>query len=194
MTLFQTQHPDMANTEKEKARVALTRCCTRTCARVCAAGVMLLSAACSDEPASDAPIPAQPAAAAQFHAHALEWLKQTDPVTADVWLASREAGQDLDVDDPAVLRMHQLIDTATTRFRDQPRMVANRAVQLEAMLREKGIDESASSIIATLCEVPRDTRYIESFSALTQQYYNLRRKGLGRSQTIAALRHQNDPN
>lgn len=154
---------------------------------------MLLCAACSDETTSEAPAPLQPTSQAEFQVHALEWLKQTDPVDPDQWLASREAGRDLDADDPAVAEMRALLHVATTRFRDQARMVANRAVQLEAMLREKGIDESAPSIIKTLCDVPGDTRYIESFSSLTQQYYNLRLKGLDRPQTIAALKEQNDP-
>ena len=76
------------------------------------------------------------------------------------------------------------------RFRDHPRMIANRAVQLEGMLREKDIPERAPELIAVLSEVPGEARYVESFASLTQQYYNLRMEGLGRAQAVDVLRQQ----
>jgi len=69
-------------------------------------------------------------------------------------------------------------------------MIANRAVQLEEMLKEKDIDESAPAIIVTLSEVPGNKRYLESFASLTQQYYNLRMDGIDREQAIEALKKQ----
>lgn len=179
----------MSKSEKVKPLSAVPRCCTSTFA--VATAVLLLVAACSDESSNEAP----PAAATQspVKIHALEWLKRTDAVAPEQWLASREAGRDLDAYDPAVASMHTALEVAATRFRDYPRMIANRAVQLQTMLMKKGIDEHAPSIIATLSEVPGNARYMESFSSLTQQYYNLRLKGLDKAQAIAELKTQTDP-
>lgn len=168
-------------------------CCKRSLLLACLLGSGLIVTACSDEPATEASAPAQSASAPAPHLHALAWLKRTDPIDADVWLASREAGHDLEPLDPAVTEMHRRLEVAAQRFRDHPRMIANRAVQLETMLKEKGIDEPAPSLIETLCEVPGNRRYIESFSSLTQQYYNLRLEGLDKAKAVEALRKLEDP-
>jgi hypothetical protein len=153
------------------------------------AGVGL--AACSDEspsePQASAPAPTEE----ETPSFQLEWLRLTDGIAPEQWLASREAGRSLDVADPAVADMRRVLDVAAARFRDHPRMIANRAVQLETMLKEKRIDERAPRIIANLSQIPGQTRYVESFAALTQQYYNLRMEGFGRSEAIDRLRQQN---
>lgn len=146
--------------------------------------------ACSDESTSELPVPAPAPAAQEKSPHQLEWLRLTDGVAPEQWLASREAGRSLDVYDPAVADMRRVLDMAAVRFRDQPRMIANRAVQLETMLKEKSIEERAPRIIVSLSQVPGQSRYIESFGALTQQYYNLRMEGASRSQAIDRLRQQ----
>lgn len=185
--------PDMAHAEKVNHRHRMPSCCKRSLLFACLLGGSLTMSACSDEPSIEASAPAQPATAPAPHLHALPWLKRTDPTDADVWLASREAGRDLDPLDPAVSEMHRRLEVAGQRFRDHPRMIANRAVQLEAMLKEKGIDEHAPNIIDTLCGVPGDRRYVESFSSLTQQYYNLRLEGLDKAKAVEALRKLEDP-
>jgi hypothetical protein len=183
---------DLAMTEpqKEKARARMRLCCV--CSLLAALAVAV--SACGDEPTSDAPTATAPAVETQPSPTKLEWLKQTDPIAPEQWLASRQAGRDLDLYDRSVGAMRSTLEVAAARFRDHPRMIANRAVQLEEMLKEKNIDEPASEIIVTLCEVPGKTRYVESFSSLTQQYYNLRMDGLDKGQAIAALKRQNDAN
>jgi hypothetical protein len=158
----------------------------------CAASLILL-AACSDEPGSETPPPPAPSVEAKIAIHSIKWLRQTDHLAPEQWLASRQAGHDLDANDPAVDSMRHTLEVAATRFRDHPRMIANRAVQLHAMLTEKHIEEDVPSIIRTLCEVPGNTRNVESFASLTQQYYNLRINGVDKAQAILALRMQNDP-
>jgi hypothetical protein len=158
-----------------------------------AAAVSSLVCACGDE----APIDAAPqveAPAAKPELHKAAWLRLTDGIAPQQWLASREAGRDLDPYEPAVADMAKVLDVAAQRFRDQPRMIANRAVQLEGMLSEKRISERAPRLIVTLSQVPGTHRSVESFASLTQQYYNLRVEGLGQGQAIDALKHQNRPN
>ena len=97
-------------------------------------------------------------------------------------------------DQAAIAMFAFAVVRAAQRFRDQPRMIANRAVQLEGMLSEMRISERAPRLIVTLSQVPGAHRSVESFASLTQQYYNLRVEGLGQGQAIDALKHQNRPN
>jgi hypothetical protein len=156
--------------------------------------VLLLSSVialggCGDEPDPVATASPAPSAAPQSN-HKLEWLRQTDGIPPELWLASREAGQSLEFDDNRVGEMQQVLNSASLRFRDHTRMIANRAVQLEGMLREKRIEERAPRIIVTLSQVPGKQRYVESFGSLTQQYYNLRIGGMSRAEAVDALRLQ----
>ena len=152
----------------------------------------VLVSACGDETVSEAPHVAPPAAEKQAHLQ-LEWLRLTDGIAPEQWLASREAGRQLDLYDPAVIDMHHILERASARFRDMPRMIANRAVQLEAMLSEKRIAEKAPRLIVSLSQVPGERRYVESFGALTQQYYNLRMEGFSRAEALEALKRQGTP-
>jgi hypothetical protein len=158
---------------------------------IAALAACLAMSACSDEPTPGAATP-QPVEETKPAWHRLGWLRLTDGIAPEQWLASREADSDLALDDPAVADMRRVLDVASSRFRDLPRMIANRAVQLETMLKEKSIDERAPRIIVTLSDVPGRTRYVESFAGLTQQYYNLRVDGLTRAQAIDVLKQQFD--
>ncbi len=102
------------------------------------------------------------------------------------WLASRAAGRDLPEADPAVAGWHALLAEADARFDESGRMIANRAVQLEAMLREKGIAEGAQALVRDLAALaPKGSR--AGFGTLCQHYYNLRLQGLDHRQALAAL-------
>lgn len=157
--------------------------------RTIALALSVVVSACGDETVSEPPHAAPPVAEKQAQAQ-LDWLRMTDGIAPEQWLASREAGRELDLYDPAVLDMRHVLERATARFRDLPRMIANRAVQLEGMLGEKRIVERAPRIIVSLSQVPGETRYVESFGALTQQYYNLRMEGLSRGEALEALKRQ----
>jgi hypothetical protein len=157
-----------------------------------ALALSVLVSACGDETVSESPGVAPPAAEVQSPAQ-LKWLRLTDGIAPEQWLASREAGRQLDLYDPAVIDMHHVLERASARFRDLPRMIANRAVQLEAMLSEKRIAEKAPRLIVSLSQVPGERRYVESFGALTQQYYNLRLEGFSRAEALEALKRQGTP-
>lgn len=161
--------------------------------RFAGAVVALLAAAlaaCSDESTAEKQQSAPAAEQSLISARNVEWLKLTDDIAPEQWLASREAARDLDIYDPAVIDMRHVLEAATSRFRDQPRMIANRAVQLEAMLSERAIAERAPYLIVSLSQVPGGQRSVESFAALTQQYFNLRLEGLTRAAALDALRQR----
>jgi hypothetical protein len=175
----------------QPARGAPTNlCCARTLRFTLIAALTLTIAACGDEVGRETQSAPAPVAAQDESLNALAWLKQTHAIAPEHWLASREAGHDLDMYDASVGDMRRVLETAAMRFRDHPRMIANRAVQLEAMLKERGIEERAPRIITNLSQVPGQTRYVESFASLTQQYFNLRMEGRSRSQAIDMLKAQ----
>lgn len=114
------------------------------------------------------------------------WLQPTDSTDPDVWLASRDAGADVPANAPAAKEWHGVLDAADDRFGETSRMIANRAVQLETMLGEIGIRETAREIIADFSTLAgKGSR--AGFSDLCQHYYNLRTQGLDRTAALAAL-------
>lgn len=142
--------------------------------------------ACS-EPAQETAAPSPPPRP-QAAIYQTPHLTALDRVPPEVWLASRQAGRDLPAHDQSVAAMRRMLDTAGKRFRDFPRMVANRAVQLEDMLEEKHISEPAPQLIAQFSDVAGEARNVESFGAFCQQYFNLRMQGLDQQKALHVLR------
>jgi hypothetical protein len=155
----------------------------RLSAAVC---LVLLLAACSEE--ADDGATANSVLTPAHAVYQLARLEVTDRIPPQQWLASREAGRDLPEDDPTVVRIKHTLAVASKRFREYPRMIANRAVQLEAMLKRKDMGAPAAQLIESLSGVPGDTRHVESFGALCQQYYNLRMQGLDADEAVKVLR------
>ena len=119
-------------------------------------------------------------------------LEPTDALGPDVWLASREAGSDLASSSPAVAAWRGLLSDADSRFDETDRMIANRTVQLEGMLREIGIRESAQDILRAFIPLAaKGSR--RGFGDLCQHYYNLRAQGSAREAALAALRDARSP-
>ncbi|RUP11218.1 hypothetical protein [Hyphomicrobium sp.] len=115
-----------------------------------------------------------------------DWLSMQDETAPGDWLIAREmkSGAKLLPDDADKLR--QSLAEASARFKDSPRMIANRAVQLEQMLKDEGSDETASVLIGGLTKAVAPGR-IESFGAAGQQYYNMRKAGLSRERAFDEL-------
>lgn len=160
------------------------------------ASLSVLGVACEDTSDLQATAESQTAAASPSPStvtHALvrrEWIARQDKVGADQWLASRAAGVDVAPSDPSVSEMRSLLAAAHERFGDASRMIANRAVQLQGMLKEKGIDESAPEIIQSLLQAAgstENTSGFEGFGALCQKYFILREQGIARNQALAQL-------
>jgi len=125
--------------------------------------------------------------------HALvrrEWIERQDKIAPDLWLASRAAGFDVAPSDPSVSEMGTLLAAAHERFGDPSRMIANRAVQLEGMLKEKDIAEPAPELIQLLLHAAgpmENMRGFEGFGAMCQKYFILREQGLAREPALAQL-------
>ena len=115
------------------------------------------------------------------------WIEPLDTTPPERWLASREAGTDLAATAPAVAEWGAVLADADARFDETPRMIANRTVQLEAMLREIGIAMSVRELLRDFATLA-DTGARRGFSDLCQHYYNLRARGDDGSAALAALR------
>ena len=167
-----------ARPERRLARLGATLC------------LALMLAACGEEasePSAPAPVPAPKAV------YQLELLGVTDRIPPEQWLASRQAGRDLPEGDPSVAALRHTLEVAGRRFREFPRMIANRAVQLEEMLQQQKMPEPAPELIARLSDVAGEERHVESFGAICQHYYNLRMQGLGQQEALEVLRNVDNP-
>ncbi|MBS0235320.1 MAG: hypothetical protein JSR99_17770 [Proteobacteria bacterium] len=114
------------------------------------------------------------------------WLTLQDDVRPEVWLIEHEENGGVKSSNASESAVRRALAEASAKFRDSPRMIANRAVQLEGMLKEEGGDESAIVLISRLNGAIAPNR-IESFGAAGQQYYNMRKAGLSEQQAIDAL-------
>jgi hypothetical protein len=155
----------------------------------------LLSVACEDATEPQATTEQTPATSPSSNTvtHALvrkEWIARQDKIAPDQWLASRAAGVDVAPSDPSVSATRALLVAAHERFGDPSRMIANRAVQLEGMLKEKGIVELAPELIRLLLQAAGTTenmRSFEGFGAMCHKYFILREQGVARDQALAQL-------
>lgn len=126
--------------------------------------------------------PARPAAVIA----AKPWLDVRDRTPPEQWLASREAGVDVPPSTPQVAELRALIAQADRRYGETPRMIANRAVQLEAMLAERGIEETARRVIEGLIVVGREDEP-RNFGETGQHYFNIRTTGMSREDALLSL-------
>lgn len=152
-----------------------------------AAGLALLAAACSDdEPANPADKAAEKGAPSAAHREA--WLQHNSKITPAQWLASRHEAELRPVNDPAVVQIAQTLDRANRLYRESERMIANRSAQLEDMLRDLKITESAVTILNDLTAVAGEIGQTEGFGAVSQHYFNLRSGNQSRDAALATLR------
>ena len=143
-----------------------------------------------DDPA---PPPGREAAIAPksqaFSVATRNWIDVKDGVSPAVWLASREAGRDVAANDPAADSFRALLQEADVRFSEGPRMIANRAVQVQAMLAERGVTESPREVIEGLVSVGQIGER-SGFGETCQHYVNARAANGSRSAALDALRRQ----
>ncbi|MGA0561473.1 hypothetical protein ACO2RV_03405 [Ancylobacter sp. VNQ12] len=154
---------------------------------VAGAGLALVLAGC---PSEGPPEPRERVASpARNDLAGKSWLQPTDSDDPAVWLASRDAGRDVAPNEPAVAGWHAILADADERFGETDRMIANRAVQLEAMLREIKVKQSAREIVADFASLAtKGSR--SGFSDLCQHYYNLRVQGRTREAALTTLRRE----
>lgn len=117
------------------------------------------------------------------------WLSPTDRTEPAVWLARHAAGGQ-PVDPSALVALRASLAEARGRFVEDPRMVANRTMQLEAMLAEIRVAESPAALIADLAGVAAASGRRQLYGEMCQHYVTVRRDGLSREAALARLRER----
>ena len=116
------------------------------------------------------------------------WLAPTDGTDPARWLAGREAGHPLPADDPRATGMGAALAAAREGFIEDPRMIANRTVQLGQMLAEAGLGEEYRALLDGLGGIAAGRGRRKSlYGELCQHYYNARRQGADPATALARL-------
>jgi hypothetical protein len=119
------------------------------------------------------------------------WLGPRDDLAPERWLLDQPSASGV-TNPPSAVEIRNILVRVGQRFADSPRMVANRIVQLEAMLAQHGIKENALDLLQDLSlSAPRE-RHAEGFGARCQQYYLLRLRSQSKQQALSALNASND--
>jgi hypothetical protein len=158
-----------------------------------AAGLALIAcgpwlASCDDDAprAQDKPA-ATEKSAPQSAAHQEKWLQPSSKITPAQWMASRTLPEVKPLHDAEVKRIAANLDAANKVYRESERMIANRAVQVEAMLKDISVNEQAADILDGLTRVAGEIGQTEGFGAVSQHYFNLRANRIDRAEALATL-------
>jgi hypothetical protein len=151
-----------------------------------ACGHLLVS--CDDDAprAQDTPASTE-TGAPQTAAHQETWLQPSSKITPAQWMASRSLPEVKPLHDPEVKRIASNLDAAKKIYRESERMIANRAVQVEDMLKDIGVIERAADVLDDLTRVAGEIGQTEGFGAVSQHYFNLRASQIERAEALATL-------
>lgn len=145
--------------------------------------ISMVAAGCSDDTANRSqelrPLPRS--------ATTIRWLDRQAALTPEDWLASRKHPTARSAP-PTSMKIKRELDRAARYFGNSPRMIANRAVQLETMLAAKGINEDALDLIADLSTLALLEMKAEGFAARCQQYFTIRIQHKNKEEALAALK------
>ncbi|WP_026597096.1 hypothetical protein [Methylobacterium sp. 77] len=115
------------------------------------------------------------------------WLSHTDPMEPARWLASRETGTPAPEVGSQTEHLRHSLARAKESFIEDPRMIANRTVQLGEMLAEAGKPEPYADLLDGLEEVAAATHRKQLFGEMCQHYYNTRQQGADRTSALSRL-------
>ncbi|KKN39657.1 hypothetical protein LCGC14_0741330 [marine sediment metagenome] len=115
------------------------------------------------------------------------WLDGRVDMSPQQWLIKRSTETITDEKAQAE-QAEKLLIIASNKFDENPRMVANRVAQLEDMLLEHNINETAVHLLEWFTQLP-NTKTPHNFSALCQYYYNLRIQGKSKDEIIHSILH-----
>lgn len=146
--------------------------------------VVALAVGCSDNepPAESAYVSSPVAEPGQATG---DWLTVNDKTPPARWLMAHRLDGHHSNDNQETL-IGQLLTDASRRFQENPRMIANRALQLQSMLAGAGMTEDAVELIRRFLTLPERPE-LRGFSANCQHYFNLRQQGHDPDTALAAL-------
>lgn len=113
-----------------------------------------------------------------------DWLDLQNDTEPALWLLAREKANGSSTD---LRTMRQTLATASIRFGESSRMIANRAVQLEKMLQPLGGRETAVFLVVKLTSAVDAANKTPGFGTIGEYYYNLRKAGFTGQQALEDL-------
>jgi hypothetical protein len=113
------------------------------------------------------------------------WLTPLSAINPARWMAEWP-GQAVETEGRLSMAQ-QLLDRADKRFNEEPRMIANRSVQMAEMLLEHSAKEHPLEILDDLLAVTGPDAVFVSYSELCHHYFTIRRRGLKRRAALDAL-------
>lgn len=125
--------------------------------------------------------------------HADDWLELAEGISPPDWLAARSAAHGKNLKQVDRDALEKALATAAVRLGESPRMIANRSVQLEAMLHDLGHQQDAIDLIEKLTSAIGETGQTEGFGAISQHYYIMRKSGLTAEQALEDLKRRYGP-
>jgi hypothetical protein len=151
--------------------------------------LLLAIAGCGDDPGGES----RGAARSGSEPHKAAWLEVQSAITPAQWLVSRDEEKPRSLSDPDVQRVTKNLKAAHALYRESPRMIANRAVQLSDMLADIGISEPATDVLADLTGIASEVGQTEGFGGVVQHYYNLRAARMARDEALETLKAHYGP-
>ena len=115
------------------------------------------------------------------------WLSQTEAMDPGRWIASREAGTLLPEADPRSARLRASLVRARAVFIEDPRMIANRTVQLGQMLAEAGMPQDYTELVDEFSGIAGASHRRQLYGEMCQHYFNTRRQGSDAPTALARL-------
>lgn len=113
------------------------------------------------------------------------WLDGEIDMSPQEWLVKRSLAQVTD-EAAEIERTAGLLVIAAEKYDESHRMIANRSAQLEDMLLELRINETAVDLLEWFTKLPA-LQSPHSYSAICQYYYNLRTQGKTEDEIIHNL-------
>ncbi|MCC7252714.1 hypothetical protein [Hyphomicrobium sp.] len=165
----------------------VSSCISRVLAALAIGGALSIGlAGCGDE----APVSGErhQAQSDEGAPHKVKWLEISSQITPAQWLVSRGEDKPRPVSDPEVQRIAELLTTAHRRYRESERMIANRSVQVEDMLKQIGLAEDAQDVLEGLTRIGGEVGQAEGFGSISQYYFNLRAASVSRADALATLK------
>lgn len=155
--------------------------------RIAGLALCLALGACGEGDEASRSRDAQSVVATTSDAVVAPWLSPTDGTDPARWLAARESGSPTPGADSREAHLRRSLARAKTSFIEDPRMIANRTVQLAQMLAESGKPESYADLVDGLEAVAAATRRKQLYGEMCQHYYNTRQQGADRTAALATL-------
>lgn len=131
-------------------------------------------------------VPERPHQGSPSQSNATEFLPVTDRTPPAKWLAALEQSGKHQPDPARIRAFDEILKRLDERFYEDARMIGNRTVQLQHMLREEDIQVEFMDILNGLERIS-SIAVLKNYGELCAHYFNIRVNGQSHADTVLAL-------